>query len=345
MTILLPVALWVAAMSAAQDVPYRERQVLDPNAGGWIDESPPTTTAPADPVSQAREMLARNQPDPAMAILKPWLAQNPEDPQYYDALLLLGDCYAQRRDYWNAAERYQEVAENTGGDLFHLAQSRCVDVGRAFLAGEKRILWGILRLPAYDDGADLLDRVWQRAPGSRLGEFALKQTADFHFGRGEMGIASDEYNNLAQNYPSGRYIQVAMLRSAEAAEASFPGIKHDDQKLVDADERYRRFEETFPAYAAREQIGVRRDGIRETRASKDLDVARWYERTRARDAAVYYYKRVLSDWPETLAAGESRAALKALGVAVDGDGPDGAPLGPRRAAPSTRPAAPKELSE
>jgi len=42
-----------------------------------------------------------------------------------------------------------------------------------------------------------------------------------------------------------------MLRSAEASEAAFPGIKFDDQPLVEADERYRQVLAAFPTYAER----------------------------------------------------------------------------------------------
>lgn len=304
----------LAMTTSNEDQRYRERQVLDPNTGAWIDQAPPEAGGPLGEVDEARRLVAEGDWKAARPILKKWTKANPEDERYLEAMLLLGDTYFLGKDYWNAAERYQEVADNSAGELFHLAQSRCVDCARAFLAGEKRILWGFIPLPAYDDGCDILDRVWQRAPGTRLGEFALKQKADFRYNRGEFDIAKDEYANLIEQYPSGRHIQTAMLRAAESAEASFTGVKFSDRALVDADVRYRQFKEQFPPLAERESIDARLEGIRQKRADKDLDIAQWYERTRARDAAVFYYRRILSDWPNTLAAAEAQGRLRALGV-------------------------------
>jgi outer membrane protein assembly factor BamD (BamD/ComL family) len=304
----------LAMTTAGEDQRYRERQVLDPNTGTWIDQARPEAEGPVGEVDEARRLVAEGDWKAARPILKKWTKANPEDERYLEAMLLLGDTFYLGKDYWNAAERYQEVADNGAGELFHLAQSRCVDCARAFLAGEKRILWGFIPLPAYDDGCDILDRVWQRAPGTRLGEFALKQKADFRYNRGEFEIAKDEYANLIEQYPSGRHIQTSMLRAAESAEANFTGVKFSDRSLIDADVRYRQFKQEFPPLAERESIDARLEGIRQKRADKDLDIAQWYERTKARDAAVFYYRRILADWPDTLAAAGAQARLKALGV-------------------------------
>jgi outer membrane protein assembly factor BamD (BamD/ComL family) len=164
---------------------------------------------------------------------------------------------------------------------------------------------------------DLLDRVWERVPGTRLGELALKLKADYYFSNGDLDLAQDEYANLAKQYPSGRYVELAMLRAAEAAEAAFPGIRFDATPLVEADERYRQVQAAFPTYAERENIPDRLLGIREQRAEKDLDIALWYARTRQPSAAEFYYRQVLADWPDTFAAADARTRLRAMGARLE----------------------------
>ena len=50
----------------------------------------------------------------------------------------------------------------------------------------------------------------------------IRTKADHFFDRGEMDLAQDEYVNLTREYPAGRFVRLAMLRSAEAAGAAFP---------------------------------------------------------------------------------------------------------------------------
>jgi outer membrane protein assembly factor BamD (BamD/ComL family) len=306
-----------AVLALAQEPKYRERQVLTPDNDQWTDQEAPEEALPGDTLGQARALLAKNKPDDARKILQKWIKANADDERYEEGVFLLGDTYYESRDFWKAVQQYQSVAENSSGELFRLAQTRCLDVGRAFLAGQKRILWRIFRLPAYDDGVEILDRVWQREPGSRMGELALKYKGDYRFGNGDMDLAQDEYANLVEQYPKGRFVQMAMERTAVSAEAAFPGVKFDDTPLREADEKYRQFENTYPSYAEREQVADRLEGIRQKRAEKDLSIAQWYEHTKRSDAAQFYYRRILRDWPHTLAEAEARGRLRALGVELE----------------------------
>jgi outer membrane protein assembly factor BamD (BamD/ComL family) len=302
-------------LAVAQEQRLRERQVLDPETGEWVDEP---TSAPAlggGVLGEARRLLAEGEPRQAGKVLDAWLKQNVDDENYVEALFLRGEAYFDDKDYWKANERYDRVVDSAAGDLFIKALRRQLDVARAFLAGEKRKVWGgVLRLPAYDDGLKILDRIWERAPGTRLAEQALKLKADYYFAKGDMDLAQDEYANLAKEYPSGRYVQLAMLRSAEAAAAAFPGVLFDDSSLLDAEERYRQVQRTFPRYAEREGVADRLDGIKLERSEKDLAVGRWYEKVGRQGAAEFYYRQILRDWPRTLAATEARQRLRAMGV-------------------------------
>jgi tetratricopeptide (TPR) repeat protein len=297
---------------------YRERQVLDPETGEWVTEEGPDEAGPNDELGQARTLLADGQPAKARKLLQNWIKANGEgDERYYEAVFLLGETWYESRDYYRAYEQYELVIDNTGGELFHTALYRERDVALAFLSGEKRIVWRVFRLPATDEAIDVLDRIWERVPGTPLGEEALRTKADYRFNKGEMDLAQDEYANLARHFPSGKYTQFAMMRSAVAAEAAFPGIKFDDRPLVEADERYRQVQASYPTYAERENVGQRLEGIRQQRAAKDLDIGKWYERTRQKPAAEYYYRLVLNDWGDTLAATEARQRLRAMGVQVE----------------------------
>ncbi len=306
-----------AAAPLTQEEIYREREVLDPTAEEWVVQTPPAEGTPEAELNRARLLLVQGKPKAARRILDDWIADNPDHPRYFEGVYLLGEAQFERGDYFKAYELFEEVADNTQGELFGKALRREVDVARAFLAGEPRIVWRVLRLPAYDDGIKILDRVWERAQQSRLAEDALRLKGDYFFEVGDVGLAQDEYSNLVQQYPNGRYKQYAMLRSAEAAAAAFPGIQFDDRALIDADERYRVFAETYPDYAQREAVTERRNAIREQRAQKDLDIAKWYEKTGQPSAAEFYYRTIIGEWSESLAANEARVRLLALGVRLE----------------------------
>lgn len=313
LTPLLPLVVYLSLLPS-QDQQFPEREVLDPETDSWIIAPPQDGSAPQDDLGRARSLLANKKASEARKLLKEWVKRNAGDDRYYEGVLLLGETWFEDRDYWAALEKYTDVAENSAGDLFMIANRRAMDCARAFLAGEPRIVWGFLLIPAYDDGLEALNRVWERMPGTRLGETSLKLRADYYYARGDMDLAQDEYANLAREYPSGKYVQFASLRAAEAADAAFGGVKYNDRPLLNAETRYKQVKANFPAYAERENVDERLAGVRRLRAEKDLDIAKWYERTAQAGAAEFYYRQILKDWEDTLAAAEARQRLRALGV-------------------------------
>lgn len=304
----------LVSRAVAQDESFRDRQELNPNNDKWVDRPPAPPGTPLGDLEQARAWLAEGEAGKAKALMAEWVKKNPEHEQYLEGVYLLGESFYRLRDFRNAYERYEIVAEGSSGELLRTALLREMDVARAFLSGEKRIVWGFLPLPAYDDGIEILSKIWQRVPGTRLGEEALRLKADYYFADGQMDFAQDEYANLAREYPNGKYTRPAMLRAAEAAQASFTGTAFDDRPLIEARERYRSVQAAYPEFARQERVAERLDGIRVSQSEKDLYVAKWYERTGRRDSAEYYYRLVLKDWPGTLAEAESRERLRAMGI-------------------------------
>lgn len=322
-----------------QDEGYVERDVLDPATDSWAPASRPAEGVSQVELDQGRRLLAQGEARAARKLLAKWVEANPDHERYIEGVFLYAESLFEVRDYYKAYENYQIVVEGASGDLFYRALRREMDVARAFLAGEPRIVWRVFRLPAYDDGLEILDRVWERVPGSRVGEEALKIKADYLFATGQMSLAQDEYALLAREYPSGRYTPIALLRSAEAANAAFPGVQFDDRPLIEARARYEQLREAYPVVAEREDVETRLAAIRDRQAEKDLEIARWYERTRQQASAEFYYRRILRDWPETLAASAARVRLRGLGVEVEAEP---APPEPPASAPSSGPAQTQE---
>jgi tetratricopeptide (TPR) repeat protein len=298
---------------------YRERHVLDPDMDEWVPRPAEPEGQPVGALDEARALLTEGRCRAARKLLQEWVDENPDHERYFEGVFLLGEALFECGDYYRAYEQYELVVENTAGELFRKALRREKDVALAFLSGQKRIVWKVLRLPAHDEAIEILDRIWERVPGTSLGEEALRIKADYFFNKGDMDLAQDEYAHLAREYPGGRFVQLAMLRSAEAAEAAFPGIRFDDRPLLEAGVRYEQVRRAFPVYAERERVPERLTGIRQARAEKDLDIARWYARTRQPAAAEFYYRLVLEDWPDTLAAAEARQGLRGLEVDVQSE--------------------------
>ena len=90
-------------------------------------------------------------------------------------------------------------------------------------------------------------------------------------------------------------------------------MKFDDAGLIEAEERYRQFQQRYPQLAEAEQVPVILDQIRTTRAQKEYETADYYERTHKKSAAAFYYRSTIRNWPGTTWSAQAEARLARLG--------------------------------
>ncbi|MEO0514054.1 MAG: outer membrane protein assembly factor BamD, partial [Planctomycetota bacterium] len=185
--------------------------------------------------------------------------------------------------------------------------------GVLYTTGFKRKLWGLRWLPADGEGAELLIRVQERAPGSTLGEKASVALGDHYFNSSQMTLATEAYDLFLINYPQSELRQWALLRLIQASLARFKGPEFDGTGLIDAAERLRQYRDEFPAAAERVGVEALLVRIRESLARRDYASANWYDRTGETVSAVLLYRRLIEEYSDTAAAREAVDRLEALG--------------------------------
>ncbi len=301
---------------------YPERLVYNPATDTWTQPPAPIPGTEQGDLELALIDLAENRPATARSRLKKWLKTYKASDRRPDAMVALGDADLALGDHIQAYRQYEKAMDQYPGLEGEDAIIRHeFAIGVAFLSGVKQRVW-IFRAPAYEEGLDILDKVVQRAPGSTLAEDAIKAKADYYYRTGKFGLAETEYARLAQEFPRGRYPRLALLMSARAALARFPGLAFDDGALLEARERFVTFRQRYPEYADQEDIGAIVRRIDDTLAEKNLMVGNWYGKQKQTSAAAVYYRNLIKSWPDSGAAIEARRRLAVIGEVR--------PLGPTR---------------
>ena len=293
-----------------------ERLTFDPQQNRWVQTADPVPGTEDGDLDIARQWLALEDFKTARKAIKQWIkTYGPESPRYPEALYLQGTIYLELGDYRAADDTYQALLNDFPGSPYAAeALSARFRIAEQYLAGKRRkAMWGLFRVKDREGGLKIMDDVLVNYTDTPLAEKAQLTKANYYYDRGEFELAEDEYARFAQDYPRSRYQPKALLWSAYAALASFPGILFDDISLIEATERFGQFMESYPDQAVQLDVPVLLDQIASTRADKTYAIARFYERTAQPKAARYYYRATISRWPNTAAAAEARARLMALG--------------------------------
>ena len=286
----------------------------------WRESIPPVPGTEDGDLDIAREKLAMGRTKEARKLLKKWLDAYPDSMRVPEAQFLRADADFELKNFMKAYKSFERiVGTELGTEWSDRALERELVIAEVFLSGRRqKVLGGLLRLPAHEEALDMLGRIRERKPGSRLSEKALRVQADYHFKKGEFAEAEDAYAMLSQDFPRGRHHGNAMFHSAESALADFHGIRFDDSALVEARERLLEYQRGYPDKADRKGVANYLDTIRSKRSAKELATGKWYLKVGKPGAAVFYFRSVMHNWPETTSAGQARVELEKMGREVPG---------------------------
>ena len=254
-------------------------------------------------VLRARRALAKNEPQRARAMASASLDRYELSPLRANMLLIRGDALLAMGDEYEALFDYEEIARKyPGSDVFVTALEREYEIAVKYAHGLKRKFMGTIRLiNAEDEAQELLIRVQERLPGSRLGEQAGMELADFYYRNARLRLAADAYDLFIMNYPQSEDIDKARQRLIESYLASYRGPEYDASGLRDARARLEVLRATQPALA--ERVGSKALLIRiyESEARKLLRTAQWYESIKDPVSAEQYIRRLVDRYPDSVA--------------------------------------------
>lgn len=289
------------------------------DGSGNLVQTKPAATPGTDEalIARARTDLAEERYAQAKAALDGFLGVNERTSNAFlaEAYLLRGDALTATGNEYDALYDYERVIkDHAGSSHFVTAVERELDIGVRYANGLRRKLLGMRILDSTEIAEELLIRVQERLPGSRLAERAGIELADFYYRERDLTMAVQAYDLFIENYPSSQYTQRAMQRRIYATIGRFKGPRYDSSSLIDAKLLTRRFASLYPQAA--EEAGLT-DGLiarlDESSAADMLETANYYFAQDDEVSARYTLKRLVRMHPRTQAAARAMKTLDERG--------------------------------
>lgn len=280
--------------------------ILDPE-GEWTVESAAAEGTDEWVMAQAAALIADDKPGEARKLLDPWIEreERTENAWLPRAYRLRGDARVMQNDEYKALYDYEAVIRNfPGSEEYETAVVREMEIAQRYLGGLRRKLWGLIRVePTRRLGEELMIRVQERLPGSRISEDAAIRLAEHYYNTRDLALAKEMFDIFQRNYPESEHAKDALLGQIYANVAQFKGPQYDASGLIEAELLLDRFVRRYPADALRsgiaEGLGSRID---ESRAQQMLETARWYIDRDDAASARFVFTRLLRQHPATNAA-------------------------------------------
>jgi len=280
---------------------------------GFEKVEAPDPDTPEGELHRIRAAIAEGKGSDAIGMADDWIDEHPNHPMLPEAYLLRGDARTSIDHYFKALFDYELlIRQYPDSPQFQIALERELKIADAFAGGVKRRLWGMRIMPAFGEAEELYIRIQERAPGRRIAEEAGIKLADYYYKNAQMRNAADAYELFLQNYPQSQWREHAMQRQVLANLATFKGPRFDATGLIEGQRRLLDYKSAYPAAAERIGADALLTRIDETLATRDLIVAKWYERSGEQVSAAFTYRRLIKDHPASAAARQALQRLKEL---------------------------------
>ena len=299
----------VAAIAGGQTT-YR----LDP-AGSGAGDLRPVASADTSPEAQmldkARQLLADDRPGEVIDMITAWVESEDRrnNPYLPEAYLIRGRARLADGNEEDALRDYERIIKNyPASEQFVPALQRELEVARLYLAGMRRKALGLRIASGKPLAEEIIIRINERLPSSRLAEDALIELADFYYAERDLRMAAETYDVFLFRFPHSAYRARALQRRAFASIARFKGPEHDASGLIEARYQIEDFQREFPADAERlgmsDALIARLD---DSAAQQLMSVANWYLARGEEAAARYTLTRLIRRHPGTASAREALA--------------------------------------
>ena len=280
--------------------------------GVWVPLVPPDKNTPEGRVSLMIQNFNNHHYGRVTDQAKAWLKIKAfkKNPLVPEVLLLRGDALNAMGDKYAALFPYEDLLDNfPSSPLYGPCLQREYNIATAFLSGYKRRFLGMRVLPVNGDAIRLLRRIQDRQRGSPLAELAGITVADYYYNNGRFRRSFQSYSDFLRRYPYSQFVVKATVRQCESLLATFRGVRFDMTPLHNAQAELETLTQEYPQQAAILQVKAIEERIYQVEGKKELQIAQFYIRFSHPKAAEFYYRRVISGWPDTIWARKARREL------------------------------------
>ncbi len=310
-------AFTLASVSSLTSLAQSTEHRLD-DAAGWKPGQAPAPGTDEAIILEARTAVATGEPKKAINLLNAWIEEYQTSDNVYlpEAYLVRGDALVAIEDEYEALYDYEMIVkEFAATPEFVSAMEREFEIAKRYVNGLDKKWWFGWRIEdASLLGEEMLVRINERMPGSKLAEAAMLELADFYYRERDLALAAESYDIFLINYPNSPDRSKAMQRRVFANIAKFKGPKYDASGLIEAKDLVDQYSGKYPLEA--EQAGLS-DALMarldESSAASMLDTANWYLVKKDDPSARLTLRRLVQKHPGTISAGRAIDLMDARG--------------------------------
>ena len=316
-----------AAGTSHADLVYRPNEGWKQEGGGLLGSlsgsitGSTATAKSADlQLQYADDLAKRNKLSEACDALRALLRAFPLSQQTAEARLRLGDLLERRGKFEEAFETFDQLlVKNPESKQFTNALDGMFAIGKRYMNGEKRRLFGVKTFSSNRRAEEMFDTILKRAPYARSAPQVMLFRGMVLERQGKDAEALASYQQILERFPSDPVADDAQYQMGYIRLRNVRSGSYDSVDRVRAQESFEDYLNRAPQNGKIPQARENLQLLESNRRKATLDAAKFYEKTGKTKAAAIYYKEILQNHPGTEEANFSKKRLESLKAELGAD--------------------------
>ncbi|MFA6349335.1 MAG: outer membrane protein assembly factor BamD [Candidatus Omnitrophota bacterium] len=296
-------------LGLGQAYPY---WIWTPKSGKWVNPKNMPKPTPKEQFEYAQGFYEIKQYDDAKREFQKLLKAYGKTAEAAESQYYLGRIEEDRDNLYSAYLEYQKVIDKYPfSDRIQEIIEREYKIAEAFMQGEKRKAMGIT-LPVENPSIEIFNKVIEN---STYGPYAPK--AQYKLGLVLKGLlryyeAEEAFGKVISNYPTSEWAEPSKFQIASCRAGLSRGPEYDQGAADEAKQKFEDFVRDHPdavlSAEAEKSIAL----IKDKEAQSSYNIAVFYEKQKAYQAAKIYYQEAIDNYPNTDWAAKAAEKLQEL---------------------------------
>lgn len=306
---ILAIAFVLFCLSLA---PAQAYWIWTPKSGKFINPKALPKPTPKEQFEFAKSFYDLKKYDDAEREFKKLIKAYPKSAEAAEGQYYLGLTEESQGNYYEAFLAYQRVIDKYPfSERIQEIIEREFKIGEQFMAGEKRKAMGIV-LPVDNPAIEIFQRI---VDNSTFGPLAA--AAQYKLGLVLKSMlryyeAEDAFSKVISNYPTSEWAEAARFQIASCRAAVSRSPDYDQWATNEAKQKFEDFVREHPDAVLSRDAEKSIEQLNEKEAESSFNIARFYEKQKAYDAAKIYYEEVIRNYSQSPWSAKAMERLQLL---------------------------------
>ena len=270
--------------------------IWTPKTGKWINPKTAVKNTPQEQFAFARGSYEAKKYAEAKHEFQKFLKAYPKSSEAAESQYYLGLIEEASGNLYEAYLAYQKVIDKYPfSERIQEVIQREYKIAEEFMAGKKRKAMGV-NLPVENPAIEIFTKIIENSTYGSLAANAQYKLGLVLKGLARYYEAEEAFNKVISNYPDSEWAGAAKFQIAVCRQAVSRGPDYDQGATKEAKEKFENFVREHSDAALSVEAERNIEKLKEKEAESKYNIARFYEKQKAYEAAKVYYSDIIKNY-------------------------------------------------